>query len=99
MLASDDPAEVEAAQKIAVFWPNQDGRGVHVTVSAGGVTQSAQPRDNAIKLLEFLMSDDAQKIYDESVSDIQVKPVAPDAAEVAVFGQHNVDTLHLDVSR
>src|SRR3546814_17272332 len=65
MRGSDDPAEVEAAQKIAVFWPNQDGRGVHVNVSGGGVTKSAQHRDNAVKLLEFLVSDEEQKIRSE----------------------------------
>ena len=95
MLASDDPAEVEAAQKVAVFWPNQDGRGVHVNVSGGGITKSAQHRDNAIKLLEFLVSDEAQKIYAESVYEYPVKPGVPVADVVAAFGEHKADPLNL----
>ncbi len=97
MLGSDDPAEVEAAQKIAVFWPNQDGRGVHVNVSGGGVTKSAQHRDNAVKLLEFLVSDEAQTIYAESVYEYPVKPGVPVAAEIAGFGEHKADPLDLAV--
>jgi iron(III) transport system substrate-binding protein len=95
MLSSSDPAEVEAAQKVAVFWPNQADRGVHVNVSGGGVTKSAQHRDNAVKLLEFLVSDEAQKIYAESVYEYPVKPGVPVAAAVAGFGEHKADPLNL----
>src|SRR5690606_19742271 len=63
MLTSSDAAEREAANKVALFWPNQQGRGVHVNVSGAGVTKYARNKDNAIKLIEFLASEEAQSWY------------------------------------
>ena len=50
----------EAGAKLAVFWPNQQDRGAHVNVSGAGVTRASKNRQSAIKLLEFLTSDDSQ---------------------------------------
>ena len=44
---------------VAVFWPNQGDRGVHVNISGAGVTKHAKHPDHAIKLLEFLSSTEA----------------------------------------
>lgn len=97
MLSGDDAAQKEAAQKVAVFWPNQDGRGVHVNISGGGVTASAQHVDNAVKLLEFMVSDEAQKIYAEAVNEYPVKPGIPASDAVAGFGEYKADPLDLAV--
>ena len=45
---------------LALFWPNQKDRGVHVNVSGAGVTQHAKHRAAAVKLLEWLSSEKAQ---------------------------------------
>lgn len=97
MLSGSDAAELEAAQKVAVFWPNQDGRGAHVNISGGGVTASANNVENAVKLLEFMVSDEAQKIYAEAVNEYPVKPGVPLSAAVAGFGDYKADTLDLAV--
>lgn len=97
MLSGDDAEQKEAAQKIAVFWPNQDGRGVHVNISGGGVTVSAQHADNAVKLLEFMVSDKAQEIYAEAVNEYPVKPGIPASETVAGFGEYKADPLNLAV--
>lgn len=97
MLSGDDAAEKEAAEKVAVFWPNQDGRGAHVNVSGGGVTASAKNVDNAVRLLEFLVSDEAQRIYAEAVNEYPVKPGIPASAAVAGFGEYKADPLDLAV--
>jgi iron(III) transport system substrate-binding protein len=54
--ASASPADRKVAEQVAVFFPDQGGRGAHINVSGAGVTKSAKNRDNAIKLLEFLTS-------------------------------------------
>src|SRR5690606_3339734 len=61
MLRSDDPAVRAAAEKVRVFWPSQDAQGAHVNVSGAGVTKAAKNRDNAVRLLEFMVSDEAQR--------------------------------------
>ena len=61
MVNSGDAAEKQAAAQVAVFWPDAQTTGVHVNVSGAGITAHARQRDNAIKLLEFLASDQAQR--------------------------------------
>lgn len=64
MLSNKDKQEdYQAASKVKVIWPDQDGRGTHVNVSGAGVLSTSPNRDNAIKLVEFLVSDTAQKLY------------------------------------
>lgn len=63
MQASDDAADREAASKVAVFFPNQDDRGAHINVSGAGVVRHAKNPEAAVKLLEFLASEEIQKRY------------------------------------
>lgn len=92
---TDDPSQAEAARKVAIFWPNQDGRGTHVNISGGGVTASAQNRENAVNLLEFLVSDEAQRIYADAVNEYPVKPGVPAGEVVRGFGDFKADPLSL----
>lgn len=53
---SKDGRDRAAGEGVAVFFPNQDGRGTHINVSGIGVTRSAKNKDNAIKFIEYLLS-------------------------------------------
>jgi iron(III) transport system substrate-binding protein len=85
----------QAARKVKVFWPNQNGRGTHVNISGGGVTKSSKNRANAIKLLEFLASDEAQRIYADKVLEYPVKPGIPVAEVLEGWGRFKADQLNL----
>ena len=66
LLASSDPEERRLAERLAVYFPNQEDRGTHVNVSGAGVTVSSKNVENAIRLLEFLTSEEAQKVFAEA---------------------------------
>ena len=55
------PEQQAAAKKVKPFFPNQDGRGTHMNISGGGVLKHAPNKANAIKLLEFLLTKEAQQ--------------------------------------
>jgi len=48
---------------VALFWANQDTSGVHMNISGAGITKHAPHKENAIKLLEWLSSNDAQEEF------------------------------------
>ena len=96
MLASDDAAEREAAEKVAIFWPDQQGHGTHVNISGAGVTAHAPNRDNAVRLIEFLAGEEAQRIYAEVVNEYPVREGTPAAAPIAAFGPFRADDLLLE---
>lgn len=58
-----EPEQKQWAAALRVILPNQNDRGAHINISGGGVAKYAPNKDNAIALLEYLVSEDAQKLY------------------------------------
>jgi iron(III) transport system substrate-binding protein len=63
LLRSKNPVDREIVAKTGVVWPDQSGAGTHVNISGAGVMKNAPHRDNAIKFLEYLASNDAQRYF------------------------------------
>ena len=55
------PEQQAAAKKVLPFFPNQGDRGTHMNISGGGILKNAPNKANAIKLLEFLLTKEAQE--------------------------------------
>ncbi len=51
----------EAAKKVTPFFPNQNDRGAHMNISGAGVLKTSKNHENAIKLLEFLLTKESQE--------------------------------------
>jgi iron(III) transport system substrate-binding protein len=62
---SANPAERASAEKVGVVWPNQGAgdRGTHINISGAGLLKHAPNRDNAVRFLEYLASDEAQRYF------------------------------------
>jgi iron(III) transport system substrate-binding protein len=95
MLSSEDEAERAAAERMSVFWPNQDGRGVHVNVSGGAVTKSAQHKEAAVKLLEFLAGDASQQWYADTNGEYPIRTDIPVSQILSARGAFKADDLNL----
>jgi len=95
MLNDQDPAQREAAQKLAVFWPNQKGRGAHVNVSGIGLITAARHREQAVKLIEYLASTESQTWYAEVNHEYPIRPDIPVSKTLAAMGKFKADTLSL----
>ena len=63
MLANKE--QQEWARSVKLLFPNQGNRGTHVNISGMALTKYAPNRDDAIKLMRFLVGEEAQKIYAE----------------------------------
>ena len=65
LLASEKEEEQNAGNSVSVFFPNQGeaDRGSHINISAIGLTKSSPNKENAIKLIEYLTSEEAQEVY------------------------------------
>lgn len=85
-LASDKQIDKENSEKIAVFYPNANGRGAHINISGVGVTKHAKNKEGAIKLIEFLTSDKAQQFYASSNYEYPVVTSTPVSDLVKSWG-------------
>lgn len=93
LLSSDDPDDVAVGEAVGVFFPNQDDRGTHVNISGAGVTKFAPHRENAIKLLEYLVTDGQRYFADVNHeypvnADLEPHPV------LKGFGEFKQDPLN-----
>ncbi len=95
LATSDKEADRAAAEAVGIIWPNQASTGVHVNVSGAGVVASAPNRENAVRFLEFLASDDAQRIYADVVQEYPIRADIPPSAVVAAWGDFKADDLDL----
>jgi iron(III) transport system substrate-binding protein len=83
----------DAKFPVAVFWPNQGDRGVHINISGAGVTKYAKHRDNAIELLEFLSSPEAQNLYGDVNYEYPANPVVTPNTLITAWGEFKADTM------
>jgi iron(III) transport system substrate-binding protein len=99
MLKSKLPDDVAVVGKIGVLFPNQSGanaRGTHVNVSGAGVARHAPNRDNAIKFLEYLASESAQRYFSDGNNEYPVAGKIDNAALTAM-GAFKRDPLSMDM--
>ena len=87
--------QIAWAEAVNVFFPNQEGRGAHMNISGAGVTRHAPRKDNAVKLLEFLSDDLAQKMYAEQNFEYPVKPGVPWSGLVESWGKFKADEIDM----
>ena len=91
------PAEQKAAaEQVAVFWPNQGDRGVHVNVTGGGVAAHAPHKDAAVRFLEYLTTEDAQRLFADVVNEYPVVVGLAPNETVASFGVFTPDSVALE---
>jgi iron(III) transport system substrate-binding protein len=80
---------------IALFWPNQKDRGVHVNVSGAGITAHAKQRAAAVKFLEWLSSEKAQNLFADENLEYPANPKVKPHASVAAWGRFKQDTINV----
>lgn len=95
-----DPEQKAWAESVRIVFPVFEGGGTHVNVSGVAMTKSAPNKAAAQKFMEFLVSDEAQRIYAETNHEFPVKPGVPRSALVESWGAFTPDSLGLtDVAK
>jgi iron(III) transport system substrate-binding protein len=97
LLASKKGRDQAVTAKVRIFWPNQNGRGAHANVSGAGVTKSSKNTAEAVKLLEFLAGEQAQKIYADVGHEFPVRPGVAKSKLLADLGEFKMDPVPITV--
>lgn len=90
-----NPEQKAWAESIKVIFPNAENRGSHMNLSGVMVVKGAKNKANAVKFIEFLSSDEAQKLYAEANFEYPVKPGVEVSALVKGWGDIKPDQLPL----
>ncbi len=108
MIDSSDKTQHNAAVNVKVVFPNQSNRGAHVNISGAGISANAKNYDNALKLLEFLVTDAAQAKFAAGnfeypiVDGIELSDIVENFGEftadpinVAIYGELNPEAIRI----
>lgn len=90
-----DPEQKAWADSVRIVFPTFEGGGTHMNVSGVALTKAAPNKDAALKLMEFLSSDEAQRIYAEANNEFPVKPGVERSELVKSWGDFTPDALGL----
>ena len=98
LLSSENEEEIKAGNSVGVFFPNQgeDESGSHINVSGIGLAKNAPNKENAIKLMEFLTSESAQKTYTDTSYEYPANPNVEPNEIVKKWGSFKKDILDLN---
>ena len=98
LLRSGKPDEREIGEKLGVVFPNQSSWGTHVNISGAGVMKHAPNREAAVKFLEYLASDEAQRYFADGNNEWPaVAGVKVDNPALASLGAFRQDALNVAV--
>jgi iron(III) transport system substrate-binding protein len=91
----EDPEQAEWANSVRIVFPTFEEGGTHMNVSGIAMTQAAPNKDEALQLMEWLVSPEAQAIYAEENHEFPVLPGAERSDLVASWGEFTPDTIDL----
>ena len=84
----------DSIDMIGWVFPNQDSVGAHMNLSGGGVAKNAPNKDNAVKFLEYLASESAQKYFSAGNDEYPSVPgvgLSPSVASLGFFKPDDLD--------
>ena len=93
LMRSAKDKDKKVVEAVGVVFPNQDNRGTHVNISGAGVLKSATNTDQAIRFLEYMTSEAAQRYFADGNNEYPVVAgVAPNStlASLGTFKQDPV---------
>jgi iron(III) transport system substrate-binding protein len=94
LMRSQDPKDREVVEKVGFIWPNQATSGTHINISGGGVAKNAPNRANAVRFLEYLAGDSAQRYFANGNNEWPVvKGISVDNEALASLGNFKAETV------
>jgi iron(III) transport system substrate-binding protein len=94
LMRSTKVEDRKTMEKVGIVWPNQQMQGAHINISGGGMLKNAPHKEAAIKFLEYLTSDEAQRYFADGNNEWPAVPgVKVDNDGLAALGTFKADTL------
>ncbi|SNT69389.1 extracellular solute-binding protein [Psychrobacter sp. LV10R520-6] len=80
---------------VKIFWANQESTGTHVNISGAGVVANSDNPDGALKLMEWLSSDEPQGIYASADKEYPVKAGIDESDMLRSWGEFKKDDINV----
>lgn len=96
LMRSDKPEDKKVMSNLGIVWPNQTTTGTHINISGGGMLKTAPHKEAAVKFLEYLASDDAQRYFADGNNEWPAVPTVKVAnPALDALGSFKADTINV----
>ena len=95
MLSSSNPEERKTAESLGILFPDQNGAGTHINISGIGLIRYSKNKDNAIRFMEFLAGEKAQRQFAENNYEYPVNPRVEPSELVKSWGDFRSQDISL----
>lgn len=108
MSISDEAEDVKVFDQVGVFFPNQATTGTHINISGVGLVKHSKNKENAVKLIEYLTTVEAQQQISQENYEFPVNAEAklpevmaswgtfePQKVDFADYGKYNPKAVEL----
>ncbi|GAA0479358.1 Fe(3+) ABC transporter substrate-binding protein [Parasphingorhabdus litoris] len=92
-MAGDDEAKAEY-EAVGIIFPDQEGRGTHVNISGAGLLKHAPNKENAIRFLEYLTEESAQRYFANGNNEYPAVASVKSASVVEALGEFKEDEIN-----
>lgn len=94
LIRSDKVEDRRLMERVGIVWPNQANRGTHINISGAGMVKTAKNPEAAVKVLEYLASDEAQRYFADGNNEWPVVTgVATNNPALEAMGKFKADNL------
>ena len=94
LIRSDKVDDRRMMERVGIVWPNQATTGTHINISGGGMVKTSKNQESAVKFLEYLASDDAQRYFADGNNEWPVvESVITSNPALTALGKFKADTL------
>lgn len=97
LLNSKNENDIKAGESVYIIFPNQNDRGTHINVSGVGVLKNAPNKENAIRLVEFLLSKEAQEMLTNGNYEYPINPNVKPNKLLESWGEFKVQKPDFEV--
>ena len=91
----NNPEQKAWADSVRIIFPDNETRGTHINISGASVAASAPNKANAIALITYLASPEAQQLYASANGEYPVRDGVAVSQQIAAWGTPKPDPLPL----
>ncbi len=95
LMQSDTDEDIEVASRVAMYFPSIEYGGTHVNISGAGIAANSPNRENAVRFLEYLATEDAQMLYAIGNNEFPVLDGMELPEELQQFGDYDSDAVNV----
>ena len=95
LMQSEDPEDQEVAEQVDIYFPPAEYGGAHVNISGAGIAVNSPNKENAVRFLEYLATEEAQELYAVANNEFPILDTVELPGVLGEFGGYESDAINV----